>query len=325
MNHPNPSPASPPTPKLPAWFRALRPHQWSKNLLLFVAPAVSHRIFYPDVYPDVFKNALLGFVAFSLCASAVYIINDLLDREVDRLDDFKRHRPFASGALSTRAGALMAPLLLLLAIIPTYYINQDAFGFSLLAYFILTTLYSTWLKQKLMVDVLILAGLYTLRVLGGAYATDITASKWLLAFSVFFFFSLAMVKRFSELQRLQNQDGTQNARRGYHVGDINLLMCLGVTSSYISVLVLALYMDSPEAHELYQSANRADPAADPAAGTPITLWLICPLLLYWVSRLWIRAHRGKMHADPIVFTLRDPVSYVVGLLVLALVVLASAI
>jgi len=283
----------------------LRPHQWVKNLLVFVPLFTAHQ--YGD-WASV-KNALLAFVAFGLAASSAYLLNDLVDLTHDRHHGRKRRRPFAAGDLGLVWGWLLWPLLAIAAFAITgFMLSPQTLG-ALGGYFVLTLAYSFWLKQHALVDVLILAGLYTLRIVAGALAIDVPVSFWLLAFSSFLFLSLAMVKRYGELQAAPGAEGQERVRgRGYLPGDLEVVRSLGTGSGCIAVLVLALYIDDSHTAELYRS--------------PRFIWLACPLLLYWISRAWFIAHRRAMQDDPIVFALRDRVSWVVGACFVALFALA---
>lgn len=291
-------------PTLHVWLKALRLHQWAKNLLVFLPLLAAHRFF--DI--AVFWRAIAAWAIFGLCASGVYVLNDLLDLAADRMHPRKKWRAFASGALPLAQGLIVNATLTIMAFAGALALSP-LFALVLWGYWLLTNAYSLKLKRQAIVDVLVLAGLYTLRILAGAAATRIAPSFWLLAFSMFFFLSLAILKRYTELhaQRQRGQLGT--AGRGYHVDDLPLLTSLGVASGYLSVLVLALYIQSGNGMMLYRH--------------PAWLWLWCPLLLYWVSRAWFIAHRGHMHDDPVVFALRDRVSRVVlalcGIIALAAV------
>lgn len=292
---------SQPSPK--AYFRGLRLHQWLKNLLVFVPLVAAHA--WGD--PGAVKAALLAFLAFGLCASSVYVLNDLMDLEADRKHVRKRYRPFASGLIPIWQGSLMIPLLLagafgIASLLPV------SFLIVLASYFCLTLAYSLLLKQRVIVDVLLLAGLYTLRVIAGGAATGIVPSFWLLAFSMFIFLSLAVVKRYSELLVTLQQRRDQPAGRGYTVQDLPVLMSIGTGSGLVAVLVFALYINNPEITEIYQN--------------PLWLWLVPPLLLYWVSRLWMKAHRGEVDDDPVVFAVRDWQSLLVVALSACLFLLA---
>lgn len=286
-----------------AFLEAIRVHQWVKNLLVFVPLLTAHQL--ADVV--VLSSAALAFVAFSLCSSSVYLLNDLLDLEADRQHPTKRNRPFASGELSLLTGMVAIPLLLLASIGLALLLPAD-FLLALLAYFALTLAYSFHLKQVVLLDVVVLAILYTTRIIAGAVAIAVPVSPWLLAFSMFLFLSLALVKRFAELRALRVAN-KQNAKgRGYSAGDLEQLASLGAASGYVSVMVLALYINSHEVTVLYKN--------------PAALWLICPVILYWVSRVWLLAHRGQMHQDPIVFAIKDRGSYAVAAFIGAAMLLA---
>jgi 4-hydroxybenzoate polyprenyltransferase len=282
-----------------ALVRALRPQQWVKNVLLFVPLVLDHKLF---AGPVVLKG-VYAFVAFCCVASGGYVVNDLLDVQADRRHPTKRHRPFAAGTLPTTLGWGVAPALFAAALAIALTTLPLAFLGLLALYVVLTTAYSGYFKRLAILDVLILAGLYTLRVLAGVAATDVRFSSWLLAFSTFLFLSLAFLKRFAELRRLKDGSEEWLGRRGYARSDRDLLATMGASSGYLSVLVLALYVSSEQVVVLYRR--------------PSVLLLICPLLLYWISRMWLRAHRGQINEDPIVATVRDPISYGIGALVAA--------
>jgi 4-hydroxybenzoate polyprenyltransferase/phosphoglycolate phosphatase-like HAD superfamily hydrolase len=282
--------------RLRAAIKAMRPHQWVKNVLLLV-PLLLARQF---TDPLKLLEAGAAFVAFSLCASSVYVMNDLLDIEADRLHPRNRKRPFAASTLPLAWGppltvALVATAFTLAALV-------------LLIYMVANTLYSAVLKTKLMVDVLILAGLYTLRIFAGGVATGIAVSEWLLAFSIFMFTSLAFAKRYVEMARLAGEGKTEAKGRGYQTTDLSLIESIGPTSGYLAVLVFALYIhDGVPAFY----TNR------------YLLWLTCPLLLYWISRLWFLAKRDQLHDDPVVYAVTDKVSLGVGGCIALLVLLAA--
>lgn len=278
-----------------AWIKALRLHQWLKNLLVLV-PLLTAHLF---LEPAAVMQATLAFVAFGLCASGVYVLNDLLDLTPDRLHKTKRNRPFAAGRLPLLHGIVAAPLLTLSGLALSLACNPQ-FTAVLLAYYAMTLAYSLKLKRIVMIDVVLLAALYTIRIIGGAIAIEVDLSFWLLAFSMFIFLSLALLKRYTELRSMLGTGKNAASGRGYAVDDLELLQSLGAAAGYIAVMVMALYINSPESIELYQN--------------PRLLWIICPILLYWVSRIWIVAHRGDMHDDPIVFAATDRVSQVVALL-----------
>lgn len=285
---------------LRAWVRALRLHQWLKNLLVFLPLAAAHLM----LSREAAGRAVLAFLCFGLCASGVYVLNDLLDLDADRAHPRKRRRPFASGALSLHSGLVAGPLLIAAAFVLAAPLSWS-FGLVLGAYFVLTMGYSLFLKRVPMLDTVVLAGLYTIRIVAGAAAIRIGLSFWLLAFSMFLFFSLALVKRYTELHSLL-RDGKSRVARGYAVEDLGLVQSLGAASGYLSVLVLALYINSTASEALYRH--------------PQILWLLCPALLYWLSRTWLIAHRGAMHDDPVVFALTDNVSRIVLALCAAVVI-----
>lgn len=295
----------PPPPRLPALWRALRLHQWAKNVLVFLPLLAAHQV---SNGPGLFA-AGLAFLAFGLTASAVYVLNDLLDLSADRRHPRKCRRPFAAGDLPLAWGLLLTPLLLLGAtVIGTLWL-PPAFGAILAGYFLLTSAYSLDFKRRPILDVMTLAMLYTLRVIAGGAAVALWPSFWLLAFSLFLFLSLALVKRYAELDGLRERGELTSAGRGWHVDDLHLVGGLGASSGIAAVLVLALYIDSEPARRLYQ--------------LPEALWLLTPLLLYWVSHLWFKTHRGEMHDDPVVFALRDKMSLVIGAVAVGIVLLAT--
>jgi 4-hydroxybenzoate polyprenyltransferase len=291
---------------LGAVIRELRPHQWVKNLIIFVPLVTSHKF----VEAALVMKAVLAFIAFSLCASGVYVLNDVLDLEADRQHERKKRRPLASGDLPVSAGLVMIPALFALGAVAAAFLPAGFF-MVLGVYILLTTTYSWRLKKIALLDVFVLAGLYTIRLIAGHEATKIEYSFWLLAFSMFIFLSLALLKRYTELAAVRQKDQPGPAGRGYVSGDLELVAMLGIGSGFLSVLVMALYVKSPEldTQRLYQN--------------PMLLLLMCPLLLFWVSRVWLLAHRGQMHDDPVVFALKDGVSYVIGALALLVLWLAT--
>jgi 4-hydroxybenzoate polyprenyltransferase len=284
---------------------ALRVHQWIKNLLIFVPLLMAHKIF--DGSSVV--RTLYGFLAWCLCASGVYLVNDWFDLEADRQHPRKMYRPLAAGTLNSQSLWLLVPALFLTGLGIAFFLLPSPFGWTLLLYIALTTSYSMYFKRVLIVDVLVLAALYTLRMLSGGFATGIPVSPWLLAFSMFLFLSLAFVKRYTELISIESASSRGVSRRNYRTEDIELLKTIGPASGYLSVLVLVLYINSREVASLYRE--------------PIILWLVGPCLLYWITRVWLLAHRGEMHEDPIVFTVKDPASYIVGVLVAAVIIAAT--
>ncbi|HEX5374097.1 MAG TPA: UbiA family prenyltransferase [Aquabacterium sp.] len=287
-----------------AVLKALRVHQWAKNALIFVPVAAAHKL---DMVT--LGSALLAFVAFSLCASSVYLLNDMLDLEADRQHHSKCKRPFASGQLSVLFGMAAAPLLLVgafglaAALLPLKFVGVLA------VYYIATLAYSFLLKRLVMIDVLALAGLYTIRIVAGAAATAIPLSFWLLMFAIFIFLSLAMVKRYAELYAMRQQGKLKAQGRGYQVEDLHLLQSMGSASGYISILVLALYVNSPDIAVLYKHAKVA--------------WLLVPIMLYWISRIWMQTYRGHMDDDPLVFALKDRISLLTGAAAALVLVLAA--
>jgi len=279
------------------WLKALRLHQWMKNVLIFVPLLASHQL----TNPLLLWQGILGFLFFGLCASSVYLLNDLLDLADDRHHKTKRNRPFASGRLSIRFGLIAFPLLLLAAFAGSLWLLQERFAAVLAAYYILTLAYSLSLKRQMAVDVIALAMLYTVRIIAGAAAFQQPLTFWILAFSMFIFLSLAMVKRYAELHEARTKGHTKKTRgRGYYPSDLEMISSLGAASGYLSVMVLALYIHDGLTTALYSN--------------PQVIWLACPLLLFWVTRVWMLTHRGEMHDDPVVFAIRDRVSLVVGLL-----------
>ena len=271
------------------FFRALRVHQWAKNILIFVLLLAAHRA----TDPVLLGKDLLAFVAFCLCASTVYILNDLLDLSSDRQHPKKRHRPFAAGYLPISAGLLVSPVLIFLAFAMGLIVNYE-FILVLGVYFVFTLGYSFWAKRIMILDIIVLAILYTLRIIAGGAAASIPPSFWLLAFSVFFFLSLAMVKRYSELLVMKRLGQITAHGRGYHTEDFPVILSLGAASGYAAVLVLSLYINSPEVRSLYRH--------------PEILWTLIPILLFWTSRIWLITHRGEMHDDPVIFAIKDKIS-----------------
>jgi 4-hydroxybenzoate polyprenyltransferase/phosphoserine phosphatase len=285
-----------------AWIKALRPHQWLKNLLVFLPLLTAHLA----LVPAALMRSGVAFLCFCLCASGVYVLNDLLDLEADRQHPRKRLRPFAAGNLPLVAGLIAVPVLTIAAFAVGLALSAR-FTLVLAGYYAMTVGYSFLFKRIAMLDTVVLAGLYTIRIIAGTAAIGIAISFWLLAFSMFLFFSLAMIKRYTELRSLLHA-GTTRVARGYAVDDLALIQSLGAASGYLSVLVLALYINSTASEALYHR--------------PQVLWLLCPALLYWISRSWLIAHRGAMHDDPVVFALSDNVSRLI-LALCALVVIGA--
>lgn len=294
-------------PESVSWWstlsKALRPHQWVKNVLIFVPLALSHQ----EGWTEKVSAAAVAFACFSLCASAGYLINDLLDLESDRRHPHKRFRPMASGAVSV-VTAMAATAALLIAAFATAWLALPGVFLPVLAGYLVTTLtYSVWIKRQAILDVLVLAGLYSSRLVAGGAATGVEISAWLFAFSGFLFTSLAFAKRYTELRHVLESSGESAHGRGYVVGDLNVIQSAGATSGYLSVLVLALYISSQTVQRYYKEAA--------------AIWMVCPLLLYWITRVWLLAGRGELHHDPVVFAIKDPVSRLIGLAVLILFLL----
>jgi len=286
-------------------LRAMRPHQWLKNLLVLVPLLAAHQY---DSLQSIMQ-CVLAFVVFCLIASSVYLLNDLVDVEDDRHHHRKRRRPFAAGHVSLLTGWAVWPLLLAAGAGLALWALPLRFLGALAVYFVATVGYSFRLKQIPLVDVLTLASLYTLRVIGGAFAVSVALSFWLLSFSMFVFLSLAFIKRYSELRAAREASQVKPLRgRGYAGPDLELVSTLGSNAGYLAVLVLALYIQDTHTASLY--------------ARPTIIWLACPLMLYWISRAWLIAHRGQMHDDPIVFALRDRVSWLVGALMLGVFAVA---
>jgi 4-hydroxybenzoate polyprenyltransferase len=281
--------------ELKTWLKGMRVHQWLKNLLVFMPLVLAHRWF--DLTALV--SSILAAVSFSLCASGVYVLNDLLDLDSDRQHPRKKKRPCASGEWPISSALPLVPILLAASFVVAGAVHWRFLAL-LAVYLLLTTLYSFRLKALALVDIILLAMLYTIRIVGGGIASGIEVSQWLMGLSMFLFLSLACVKRFSELLVLQQRNEKKTWGRGYWVGDLEQIASFGAASGYISVLVLALYVNSHEIARLY--AN------------PTIVWLACPLLLYWISRIWLMARRGIVHDDPLVFALKDQVTYVVAAL-----------
>ncbi len=288
------------TPTARPYVLALRPHQWMKNLLVFLPMLAAHRLDAATVL-----TAILAFVCFSLVASSVYLLNDLLDLSADRAHPRKCKRPFASGSVPIAHGTLMAIGLFLGGCAIGLWVGPG-FLLVMLGYFALTLGYSLHLKRRMVLDICVLAALYTVRIVAGGVATGLSLSVWLLAFSVFFFLSLAAVKRQAELMDAASRGKLTAAGRGYHVDDLPIIAMIGVAGGYIAVLVMALYVNSPDVTKLY--------------AIPEMLWGVCAILLYWITRTVMVAHRGQMHDDPVVYAARDRISQICFLLILVFAV-----
>ena len=282
--------------------KAIRLHQWAKNILIFVPMVLAHALRLPLII-----DALIAFLCFSLCASATYIVNDLLDIEADRRHHKKRYRPFASGDLPVTAGITIIAVFMALAFTGALFLPRAFLGW-MLVYLVTTVSYSLYLKRVVLIDVILLSGLYTLRLLAGGAATSVEISPWLAAFSIFLFLSLAMVKRFSELQNIRAQGSTLSNGRGYLLSDIEQIRSFGTASAYASVVVFAFYIYGSGATGLYQHPSR--------------MWLMTPLMILWLSRVWLLASRGELDEDPVIFAVTDRMSLLIGLAIALIAALA---
>jgi len=291
------------TRSLQHYIKALRPYQWLKNILVFLPILTSHHFLWLTAL-----NSIVAFIAFNLVASSVYVLNDLLDLNSDREHPRKRLRPFASGAVPIAHGSILALVLLITCVLVTVLLDWKFF-LTLAVYYVITFAYSLYLKRKIIIDICVLAGLYTIRIIAGSAATGIELSVWLLAFSIFFFFSLAAVKRQAELVDMLEQGKLMAKGRGYHVGDLPIISMLGLAAGYVSVLVMALYVNSPATVELYSY--------------PPALWGICGVLLYWITRMVLITHRGSMLDDPVVFATKDKVSQICFIIILGFATLGA--
>ena len=288
--------------RLLIWSNALRIHQWTKNVLVFIPLLTSHQFSLANGL-----NATLAFFAFSLCASAAYLLNDMADLEADRAHPRKRLRAIASKQLSTRAAKIAVPFLLAVSILISIAISATFAG-ALLGYFALTVAYTLYLKRLVMVDIVVLAGLYTLRIVAGATAINVILSEWLLIFSIFIFTSLALIKRYAELAMRLDASLPDAANRDYGVSDMQIVGALAAASGLNAVTIISLYLSSPAVLALYSK--------------PAFLWLLDPLLIYWIARALILSHRRQMNHDPVVFAVSDGPSQITALLMF-IVVLAA--
>lgn len=281
------------------YIQALRLHQWLKNVLIFLPMLVAHQI-----TTITFLQSIVAFVAFSLIASHVYLLNDLLDLSVDRAHPRKRNRPFAAGSVPITQGTWMALGLLFFGAVITFTLDW-LFAGVMLGYYLVTTAYSLFIKRRMVLDICVLAGLYTTRIVAGGVATAIPLSEWLLIFSIFIFFALAAVKRQAELVDNAQREKPYIQGRGYQCNDVSLISQMAISAGYVAVLIMALYISSPAVTALYT--------------LPSALWGICVVLLYWISRIVMITQRGGMHDDPLVFTAKDRVSQLCFLIIVALV------
>jgi len=285
------------------YIKGIRVYQWLKNFLIFLPVIAAHQFYNLDAM----AKAMSAFFAFSLCASAIYVLNDLLDLENDRSHIRKRNRPFAACKISIKNGVLIIPLLLAMAFYNAFNLSSS-FVLVLVAYLIVTTLYSMWLKKQVIVDIMLLTLLYTIRIIAGAVATGITLSFWLLEFSLFFFLSLALVKRYSELLVTLKENKTETKGRGYRTQDIPVLGSIGAAAGLGSVLIFSLYINDPETTLMYQNKT--------------VLWGVVPFVLYWNTRLWMKTCRHEVEDDPILFAVKDWQTIGASICVLILFLLA---
>ena len=276
-----------------SYAAAFRLHQWAKNVLIYIPLITAHQI----LDPILLVKSSISVLLFSLCSSAQYILNDLIDLEGDRRHPKKRTRPFASGSIPLQAGFIMAPVLLVISVSGALLLSKW-FALLLISYFVLSFFYSLYLKRIVLLDAFLLSGLYMTRIIAGHLVTGIPFSIWLLSFAFFLFLSLAFGKRWVELDNLQRANRVM-VGRGYEVGDITQINLFGVCSAFLSVVIFILYLQSDKVKEMYRQ--------------PELLWLLSPLFLYWISRIWILSSRGKIDEDPVIFVLKDPVTYVVGM------------
>lgn len=293
------------TERVTYFLNAFRLPHWSKNALLVVPLIAAHK----GTEPVLWLHGGYAVAAFSLAASSVYVVNDILDREEDRRHPFKRDRPFASGRLTPKEGGIAALVLLAGSLAVALPLLPPLFAGIVGLYVATAALYSRYLKHLVVVDLLVLTGFYVLRLYAGGVATETPVSPWLLAFSLFFFLSLAVMKRYAALLTLRDHGADAASTQSYRIEDLGLLRSIGPASGYLSMLILALYINSEKVVELYTR--------------PSLLWLTLPVLLYWLTRFWLRAHRGEMIDDPIAVALKDPVSYGTGVAVGAIMLAAA--
>ena len=291
-----------PRPGLSTWARLIRVHQYAKNALIFLPLFTAHKF---DLLS--FVHCLIAAIAFSLCASSAYVFNDIIDLAADREHPTKKTRALAAGAIPLVQGLYAIPILFLGAIALAALVSLPFLAI-LLAYFALTISYSIWLKKKMLVDIVALAMLYTVRVIAGAAAVGVTVSEWLLAFSMFFFTSLALIKRYVELATRLDRELPDATNRNYKQGDMQIVAALAGAAGFNAVTVFALYISSDTVHSLYRH--------------PMRLWLVCPILMYWLSRMLMMAHRRQVHDDPIVFALKDRISIIASICI-ALIMFAA--
>lgn len=290
--------------RLDTWLSALRIHHWVKNSLLFLPLLLAHRFDW-----NALRTTTLGFLIFGLCASSIYIVNDLLDLHSDRAHPWKSKRPFASGETSIPGGLLVSGLLAASTIGLGFWLNVQ-FGMVLILYILATLWYSVHLKRVVLLDIFVLSGFYVIRIWAGALVASVPLSDWFLAFSLFFFLSLATAKRYSELLHAGALVDSGKSGRSYVEADRAMLMPLGIGSSFAAVIILALYEHSQELSALY-------PRPEP-------LLLICPIILYWLIRVWLKAGRGELDEDPLTLSIHDPVTYGVAAAILLVMIYSAS-
>lgn len=289
------------------WIKELRIHQWVKNILVLVPLVAAHK--YTDI--SSILAASLAFFLYGLVASSAYLLNDLVDIQNDRAHKYKYTRPLAVGRLSILSAWVAWPILALIPFSITFSVLPIGFGLVLATYFLLTLAYSFELKKIAILDVLVLACLYTLRIIAGTFAIGVSLSFWLISLSLFLFTGLAFIKRYSELLPLKGDINREVKGRGYISEDLTMVASMGISASYCSVLVAALYVQDAHTAILYR--------------TPQIIWLVCPILLYWVSYMWLMTIRGRLHEDPIAYALKDGTSFAILGLVIAVFVAARLI
>ena len=287
------------------WFKQMRVYQWAKNILIFIPIVFAHKYF--DL--ELVAQSFLAFLSFGLAASSVYCINDLFDLVPDRLHTKKSNRPLASGLIPIAEGLFGLSVLTLSSFFLASYLSAY-FVILILAYYLINIVYTSLIKKLAIIDVIILASLYLLRILAGSLATNIPISLWLLTFSIFIFVSLGFLKRYKELRQLNQTDVAQIPGRFYHTDDLEVVSAMGIASGYISCLVLVLYLRSPEVSGFYHHLEY--------------LWPGCLLVLYWISRTWLLAHRNKIDDDPVLYAIKDMQSWFILIILGILLLLAHS-
>lgn len=286
-----------------AFLKTMRLKHWAKNVLVFVPLLTAHQ--YDDAHAVV--TALLAFLCLGLAASGGYFLNDLKDLDADRKHAIKKYRPLASGALSAGWGVFGAIALPLAAFAFAIVLLPKPFLAVLALYLALTIAYSFYLKRVFPADVLTLSVLFMLRVLAGATAISVILSFWLLAFCIFLFVSLAYLKRYIEIDKVEDSS-EKISGRGYIGADADAMFILGIASATASIVVLALFINSPEVQAEYPGRN--------------LLWALCLIMMFWTNRIWIAAKRGVVHEDPVEFALGDRASQIAAVLCVVVVLLA---